>query len=76
MTPSSKYYVCIAFSFIEFCLDLSNRRKISPFVEVSRRKEEKEMNRKIESYCPDCGKPIYEDENALTGFCEECSKDK
>jgi endogenous inhibitor of DNA gyrase (YacG/DUF329 family) len=43
---------------------------------VSRRREGKEMTRKIESYCPECGKPIYEDENALTGFCEECSKDK
>jgi len=34
------------------------------------------MNKNIESYCPECGKPIYADEDALTGFCKECSKEK
>lgn len=34
------------------------------------------MVREVESSCPQCGNPIYSDENALTGFCEECSKDK
>jgi endogenous inhibitor of DNA gyrase (YacG/DUF329 family) len=34
------------------------------------------VTREIESTCPNCGKPIYTDENALSGFCEDCSKDK
>lgn len=34
------------------------------------------MERTVESTCPKCGGPIYSDENALTGFCEECSKNK
>jgi hypothetical protein len=36
MTTSSKYYACIAFSFIEFCLDLSNEscRKIVSFCRI------------------------------------------
>ncbi len=34
------------------------------------------MTREIESNCPGCGGPLYEDENAMTGFCEECSKAK
>jgi len=34
------------------------------------------VEREIESICPGCDRPIYVDENALTGFCEECSKDK
>lgn len=34
------------------------------------------MAREIESNCPECGGPIYTDESAMTGFCEECSKEK
>ena len=32
--------------------------------------------RKVITTCPKCGGPIYEDENALTGFCEDCSKEE
>jgi len=31
--------------------------------------------REIITTCPKCGGPIYEDEDALTGFCEKCSKE-
>lgn len=33
------------------------------------------MEREIETYCP-CGNPIFKDEKVLTGFCEDCSKEK
>jgi hypothetical protein len=32
--------------------------------------------KKVETTCPRCGGPIYEDENAATGFCEKCSKEE
>jgi hypothetical protein len=37
---------------------------------------ERVVERKIVSECPGCDGYIYEDENAMTGFCEECSKEK
>ncbi len=40
----------------------------------SRREVDILSDREIITTCPDCGGPIYADENAMTGFCEECSK--
>lgn len=54
----------------------SNVTVLTLFSEYLIAREAEVLNRKIESTCPECGKPIYEDENAMTGFCEECSKDK
>lgn len=35
-----------------------------------------DKQRQIITTCPKCGGPIYENENAMTGFCEECTKEE